>query len=254
MNPILKSLIMFIFPARCRLCGEALDPSDGYYICRRCWNEKEFLNHPYCEICGHPLNPEANLPDKIYQCRYCPEEVNFRKARSIVDYDSSVGEAIKLLKYHGKIVMAKLLAELMVDALPNLFFIEDYDLIIPVPIHKKRYIKRGYNQVEVIGRILSHEVNIPLEVLNLVKIKDTPSQTSLGISDRKKNVRGSFEIADPTDLEGKRILLIDDVMTTGATVNECSKVLANKGKTKYIDVFTIARRIMDKEPNFYSEG
>lgn len=242
---------MFVFPSRCRLCGEALDPSNGYYICKRCWNETEFINHPYCEICGHPLNPEANLPDKIYQCRYCPEEVNFRRARSIVDYDSAVGEAIKLFKYHGKIVMAKLLAELMIDALPNLFFIEDYDLIIPVPIHKKRYIKRGYNQVEVIGRIVSQKVGIPLETQNLIKIKDTPSQTTMSISDRLDNVRGSFEVVNANKLASKRVLLIDDVMTTGATVNECSKVLANKGKTKYIDVFTIARRIMDKESLFY---
>ncbi len=244
---------MFIFPARCRWCGETFDPSQGYYICERCWNEKGSINRPYCEICGHPLNPEANLPDKIYLCKYCPEKINFRKARSIADYDSVVGEAIRLLKYHGKVVMAKRLAELMVDALPNLFLIEDYDLIIPVPIHKKRYIKRGYNQVEVIGRIFSQKVGIPLESQSLMKIKDTPSQTVIGISDRIDNVRGSFGVVDTTKLKGKRILLIDDIMTTGATVNECSKVLTNKGKTSYIDVFTIARRIMDKGSTFSSD-
>lgn len=253
MNSILKSLIMFVYPARCRCCGENLDPSHGYYICSRCWNEKRFISRPYCEICGHPLNPEAALPDKIYSCKFCPKEIHFRKARSIVDYDSAVGEAIRLLKYHNKIVMAKRLGELMFELMPCLFD-DDYDFIIPVPIHKKKYLRRGYNQVEVIGRILSCKVGIPLETKCLIKIKDTPSQTSLDIPNRIKNVRGSFEVVDAGKLANKKILLIDDVMTTGATVNECSRILNKKSKVKYIDVFTIARRIMDKKSISYDDA
>ena len=107
MNALMKSLITFIYPAQCRHCGENLDPSDGHYVCRSCWQQAEFIERPYCQVCGYPLNPAAVLPDKVSPCDRCLEREKeirtwFRKARSIAYYDSAVGEAIKLLKYHGK--------------------------------------------------------------------------------------------------------------------------------------------------------
>ena len=156
-----------------------------------------------------------------------------------------MGEAIRLLKYHGKTVMAKPLAELMTKAMRMFFGMEDYDYIVPVPSHKKEKRERGYNQVELIGRRLSRATGIPMETRSFIKSKHTESQVSQpSAKDRLENVRGVFDVPDPSRIAGKKILLIDDVITSGATVNESAKTLARKGKVKYVDIFTLVRRVI----------
>ena len=156
-------------------------------------------------------------------------------------YNSAVGEAFRLLKYDGKTVMAKPLVDLMIEAMPTFFGMEDYDCIIPIPIHKKRRRKRGFNQMELIGRGLSRAMGIPIEERILIKTINTPPQVGLSYKERLRNVKGHFDVPDPSGIIGKRLLLIDDVLTTGATVNESSRVLLRKGKAKYVDVFTLVR-------------
>ena len=241
MNALLKSLIMLLYPAQCRHCGESLNPADGYYICKTCWQEIELIRRPYCETCGRPLDPHAALPEVIPSCDDCPENLSFRKARSVAVYESAVGTAFRLLKYHGKTVMAGALADLMIEAMPMFFGMEDYDYIIPVPLHRKRRRKRGYNQVELMGERLSRAANIPMETHSLVKTVNTPPQVGLSYEERRRNVRGHFDVVSPPDLTGKRILLIDDVFTTGATVGESARVLLRKGKAEYVDAFTLLR-------------
>jgi ComF family protein len=241
MNPLLKSLIMFLYPSQCRHCGENLDPSDGHYICKSCWGKVELIERPYCETCGYPLDALAALPDRIASCRECPENIRFRKARSVTVYDSVAGAAFRLLKYSGKTVMAKPLADLMIQAMPFLFGMEDYDCIVPVPLHKKRRRERGYNQVELIGNWLSRSTGIPMITHSLVKVVNTPPQVGLSYQERLRNVRGHFDVPEPSRIAGKRILLIDDVFTTGATVTESSRMLLRKGKVDYVDVFTLLR-------------
>ncbi|MGB9596951.1 MAG: zinc-ribbon domain-containing protein, partial [Candidatus Poribacteria bacterium] len=93
MNALLKSLIWFLYPAQCRYCGENLDPADDYYICRSCWDQVEYIERPYCEKCGFPLDPLSALPEEVFSCANCPDEFNFNKARSIAYYHNSpVGE------------------------------------------------------------------------------------------------------------------------------------------------------------------
>jgi len=247
MNALLKSSILFLYPAQCRYCEENLDPSDGHYICGSCWQEVEFIKRPYCEMCGHPLDPLAALPEKVFSCGKCSEmkeeigSLSFRKARSVAVYDSVVGEAFRLMKYDGKTVMAKPLADLMIEAMRLFFGMEDYDCIVPVPLHKRRKRERGYNQVELIGRRLSRATGIPMETHALIKTANTPPQVGLSYQERLRNVRGHFDVPDPSGLAGKKILLIDDVFTTGTTVNESARVLLRKGKVKYVDVFTLLR-------------
>ncbi len=244
MNALMKSLIMFLYPAQCRHCGESLDPADGHYICKTCWQEIQPIKKPYCETCGHPLDPNAALPEVIPSCSNCPENLSFRKVRSAATYESAAGAAFRLLKYHGKTIMAEPLASLMIETMSTLFGMEDYDYIIPVPLHKRRRRKRGYNQVELIGERLSRATNIPMESHCLVKIVNTPPQVGLSYKERQGNVRGHFDITDPFKLTGKRILLIDDVYTTGATASESARTLLRKGKPRYVDVFTLLRRTL----------
>jgi len=249
-NAVLKSLIIFLYPTQCRYCEENLDPADGHYIHKSCWQKAKFITRPYCETCGYPMSPVVALPDKIASCDKCPENLQFRRARSIASYYSDVGEetrrsavteALLLLKSHGKTVMAKPLADLMIKAMPTFFGMEDYDYIVPVPLHKKRRRERGYNQVELIGRRLSSATSIPMRTRSLIKTAHTPPQVGLSYEERQRNVKGHFDLSDPLEHAGKRILLIDDVLTTGATANESAKVLLQKGKAKYVDVFTLLR-------------
>ncbi len=240
MNALLKSLITVLYPAQCRHCGENLDPSDGHYICKSCWQQAEFIERPYCEVCGYPY-PGTVLSGTVSSCNECPEDARFRKARSVGYYDSAVGTAFRLLKYSGKTVMAKPLADLMIQAMPAFFGMEDYDCMIPVPLHKKRRRKRGYNQVELIGRRLSSATGIPMETRVLVKIVNTPPQAGLSYQERSKRVPNIFDVIDPSRIAGKKVLLIDDVLTTGITASESSRTLARKGKVKYVDVFTLLR-------------
>jgi ComF family protein len=243
MNALFRSLIQFLYPAQCRHCKENLDPADGHYICKYCWEEVRFIEAPFCQTCGYPLNPLASLPEKVFSCDNCPDDVKFRKARAIAYYDSVVGEAVRLLKYQDKTIMADPLADLMFNTMPRLLDVQDYDYIIPVPIHKKKMRKRGYNQMELIGRRLSTKTGIPLELRSLVKSVNTPPQRGLDAEDRQKNIKGSFEVPDRSKIEGKRILLIDDVMTTGATVSECAKVLLRDGKVRYTDIYVLTRTV-----------
>ena len=247
MNALLRSLIQFLYPAQCRHCEENLDPADGHYICKSCWEQVKFIKEPFCQTCGHPLNPSASLPEKVFSCDNCPDDVKFRKARAIAYYDSVVGTAVKLLKYQSKTIMAAPLADLMVEVMPELLDVQDYDYIIPVPIHKKKMRKRGYNQMELIGRRLSTKTGIPLELRSLAKSVNTPPQRGLDAEDRQKNIKDSFEVSDRSKIEGKRILLIDDVMTTGATVSECAKVLLKDGKVRYTDIYVLTRAVQSSD-------
>jgi ComF family protein len=257
MNAILRSLIQFLYPAQCRHCEENLDPADGHYICKICWKEVKFIEEPFCQTCGHPLSSLASLPvtfrhateeqKKVFSCDECPDDVKFRKARAIAYYKSAVGTAITLLKDQDKTIMANPLADLMFNTMPRLLDVQDYDYIMPVPIHKKKMRKRGYNQMELIGRRLSTKTGMPLELQSLVKSVNTPPQRGLDAEDRQKNIKDSFEVSDRSKIEGKRILLIDDVMTTGATINECAKVLLKDGKVRYTDVLVLTRPIYSSD-------
>ncbi|MDQ1329531.1 MAG: hypothetical protein QG641_2822 [Candidatus Poribacteria bacterium] len=247
MNALLRSLIQFLYPSQCRHCEENLDPADGHYICKSCWEEVKFIEEPFCQTCGYPLNPSVLLPEKVFSCDNCPDDVKFRKARAIAYYKSAVGTAITLLKDQDKTIMADPLADLMFNSMTRLLDVQDYDYIMPVPIHKKKMRKRGYNQMELIGRRLSTKTGIPLEVRSLVKSVNTLPQRGLGAEDRQKNIKDSFEVLDRSKIEGKRILLIDDVMTTGATVSECAKVLLRDGKVRYTDIYVLTRAIQSSD-------
>lgn len=242
MNALLKSLIWFLYPAQCRHCGENLDPADGHYICKSCWDQVKYIDRPYCEKCGSPLDSASALPEKVFSCANCPSEASFGKARAIAYYyDSAIGEAIRLLKDNGKTIMAGKLAEIMAKGVYDLLDVRDYDCIVPVPIHKKKLRKRGYNQMDLIGRKMSAKLGILIDAQSLVKSVHTPPQRGLTEKERIQNIKGSFSVIDPSKIARKRVLLIDDVMTTGSTANECARVLIKDGKASKVDVLTLTR-------------
>ncbi len=161
-------------------------------------------------------------------------------ARAIAVYEGGLAQAISRLKYHGATHLAKPLGKLLADYQDPDFSFARFGGILPVPLSAKRLRERGFNQALLLARQVSRAHSIPLSYEALSRPRHTPPQTQLSGPEREKNVRGSFEVYQPEKVDGKHILLIDDVFTTGATARECAKVLLSAG-AKQVDVLTLAR-------------
>jgi ComF family protein len=163
-------------------------------------------------------------------------------ARALGAYEGSLQEAIHRWKYEGKTHLTPFFVEWMVEGLKHYWGQDSPDLLIPVPLHPQRLRERGFNQALLLVKELSRRTRIPYQKTILQKKKATLPQVHLTGAEREKGLKGAFQVIGKKELEGKSVLLIDDVYTTGATVNECSKVL-RRGGAKRIDVFTLAHAI-----------
>jgi len=174
-----------------------------------------------------------------HNCPRCEKNRNYyHKARGLGIYDGKLLEAIHLFKYGGKINIGKILGRMLAHY-PLDFSI--YDLIIPVPLHIKKLRKRGFNQAGLLCREIEKCHTVPLAFSSLKRIKHTKSQVGLNEEERVKNIKGAFDAGGGV-LKGLKTLLVDDIFTTGATVNECSRVLRKAGVDR-VDVLTLAKVI-----------
>ena len=235
MKEVFNKVLEKLYPndITCFLCGEEVK-EDENGLCDRCAKEIQW-NNQYCVTCGSPCKTMA-----IY-CMHCQNgERNFTLARSPFVYCDRIALSIQNLKYNGKKYLANRFALLMKEPLEKL--IEEgvqIDLIVYVPLFKKRQKGRGFNQSELLAKELSKLTNIPLSRNNLIRVKDTITQTNLTFKERQSNLDKAFEIVDKSEFKNKNILLIDDVLTTGATADNCSKIL-KKAKAKNVYVLTFA--------------
>ena len=163
-------------------------------------------------------------------------------ARALGSYDGSLQEAIHRWKYEGRTSFNPFFGQWMAEGLRRYWALNFFDLLIPVPLHPRRLRERAFNQALLLAKELNHRTGIPYHKTILQKRKPTLPQVSLSGVEREKGVRGSFQVVGTEELEGKSILLVDDVYTTGATVNECSKVLL-AGGAKRVDVLTLAHAL-----------
>jgi len=163
-------------------------------------------------------------------------------ARALGAYEGSLQEAIHRWKYEGKTYLTPLFAKWMAEGLNRYWEPHSFDLLIPVPLHRQRLIERGFNQVLLLVREISFRTGIPYRKTILQKKKPTIPQVTLSGLERERGLRGAFHVIGGEELVGKSVLLVDDVYTTGATVNECSKMLRSGG-AKGVDVLTLAHAI-----------
>lgn len=227
-------MLNLVFPKhmKCLVCGRDLKETSEVEFCEECLRGMETIGDKCCEKCGSKLIAEEKF------CLNCQaKERYFDIARSCFVFDDSVRHLIHQLKFGNKPYIARAFAPMLRDKLVNLNW--DYDVIIPVPLFPKHKKERGYNQSEMLARELLKYVDKPINTTSLIKIKDTSKQLTLGYSDRLSNLDGAFEVMDKSSIKGKNILLIDDVMTTGATANACSETL-RKAKVNSIKVLTVA--------------
>lgn len=231
-----KQLLNLMLPPTCASCGEVQE--DAHALCADCWGTLTFLGQPCCDACGHPF--EYEVPG-LTLCGACMRDrPPFARARAALLYDTASKGLILGLKHADRTDTAELLAKWLAQAGAQLC--TDADVLVPVPLHWTRLFARRFNQAALLARALGRLTDTPVAVDALVRHKKTPSQGHLGIKARARNVRGAFRVATAHKnlMRGKRVVLVDDVYTTGATVRAAAKALLRGGAAR-VDVVTLAR-------------
>ncbi len=226
-----RAISELLYPSdiKCVICGDDLPRKTRYNVCDRC--ELSF-NTKFCLRCGRAMKNMADYCDR------CQNEIyNFDLARAPFEYTGEVVHIVHRLKYGG----AKYLAETFAQFMADTYFEQkiEADFVTYIPMHRKKQKNRGYNQAELIAKSLSEIINLPL-VSTLERVKQTTNFAKMNRSQRAEAVKGVYALAaHKAELKDKRILLVDDVFTTGATANECSALLKS-AKCKMVSVLTFA--------------
>jgi ComF family protein len=235
----IATLLDLVFPRDCCGCDTPLSPSTPGAFCAGCLARIRPIAHPMCPVCGIP-RPPGILP--CPRCVAAPPA--FTRARAVAYY-STPGEdqnplarAIWRLKYERRADIAPRLGAFFRAALP--YASRECDLVIPVPLHRDRLRWRGFNQACLLAIPVAHRLGLPLSTRALVRRRETAPQVSLPDGARHRNVRGAFVAPAPARVAGRRILVVDDVYTTGATVTECARALRRAG-ARSVEVLTLCR-------------
>jgi len=229
----LKSLIDLIFPPRCLICQAFLQDQNTLQggqdlpFCQACFNDFTVIRSPICSLCGRPFSDGAER-DRV--CEDClRKRPSYDVARAPYLYDGALMTAIHELKYAQRSHLADSLGSLLASFAQTWIGELKGSLIMPVPLHPRRLRARGFNQSLLLARCVASKTGSDLDFLSLRRTKFTKPQTELTSEERKKNVRKAFEVMKPELVKGRTILLVDDVATTGSTLNECAKALKRAG-------------------------
>ena len=229
---LFRFVLDFGLPARCGGCGTIVDEVDSF--CGECWRELDFLQGG-CSICGLPL--EATDADVCAACLTRPPRLD--RIRAAVAY-GEISRSIALrLKYGRKVGLARTMSRYMRPLLGDL---PDQAVLVPVPLHRSRLWRRGFNQSVLVARELSRRTGVPVAVNALKRVRATPPLKGLNMRQRRRTVAGAFRPGDRIDLRGRTVILVDDVMTTGSTANACARILKRAGAER-VDLVSWARVI-----------
>jgi len=235
-----EAALSFIYPPVCQLCNESRATAADGYVCADCFQRVRFVKPPYCERCGLPF--EGNIT-AAFECTNCREmDLQFVSARSAVLAKDAVLEVIHRYKYNHALWFEPFLADLLIRAATAELIADDWDAIVPVPLHPTKEREREFNQAERLAQRLSTSLGIPCQRRWLKRVTPTRTQTLLTRIERAANVRRAFAAPSKLKLNGERIVLIDDVFTTGATTSACARALLQAGAGT-VCVWTVARGI-----------
>ncbi|MDI6892223.1 MAG: ComF family protein [Actinomycetota bacterium] len=229
LGEIFKGLVDLVFPPTCHVCDSFSEQS----LCADCFSSLPLIDSPLCRRCGKPCHLAVD------ECRECRgRKCYFSTARSAGFYEGNLKEATHSFKYGNGRKLAPIFARLMVEKMEKDLGI---DLVTYVPLSLSKERRRGYNQARLLALEISDLIGKPC-IPALIQIKETVDQSKLSPRERRENVRRAFLSAAGVDIRGRFLLLIDDVFTTGATVNECSRALL-AGGAKDVHVLTLARSL-----------
>ena len=251
----LDALASVLFAAPCRICDRPLLNASRIPICETCLDSFAPITGAVCNCCGRPQPSPSNAdnsavvdPDSVstnLPCRLCRAQTfAFARARNWAEYNESLTSAIMLLKYEEVTRLGDFFAARLAELHAGLSR-EDHaawkaDVIVPVPLHADRRRERGYNQVDMIARPLARRLNLPFRPYLLARTRPRPARLVLSRSEHWESVRGAYATKEGLRVDNLRILLVDDVMTTGATLDACSRALKKAGAAEVM-AFTVAR-------------
>jgi ComF family protein len=249
-----------LFPDKCILCKEFFIPKSGDFmggtdaiqralknwLCQACLADCEAISTPFCPRCGLPFIGDVAADHLCGDCRTRPG--TFERARSAGPYAGALKALIRLFKFQGRVGLALPLGHLLLETFERHWTPDHVDLILPVPLSARRMRRRGYNQAHLLVRRWAgwyqavHHHALPCRIQNdlLRRVRATLPQTGLNRAARAQNLKNAFALVRPQICEGQRILLVDDILTTGATVNACARVLRDAG-ARQVEVLTLAR-------------
>jgi ComF family protein len=233
-STLLGGLADIIWPPHCLVCGAL----HTFPLCPACLARIERIEPPVCRACGLPA-------EDVGTCRWCRDTVHvFRCARAAASYSGVMEDAIRLLKFSGRRSLVPILGELMYDLAQTSKVLSnrEFDLVVPVPMHPADVLQREFNQSDLLAHDLARRIGVECRSDAIKKIRRTKPQVGLTAQERRENLLDAFAPADGEALGGKSILLVDDVMTTGATADECARVLLGAGATS-VCVITAARQV-----------
>lgn len=236
----MKNNIIFdlLFPKHitCNVCSKDIFEEGSNGICSECQKTLPKIVGQVCFKCGIPIHSIDRY------CDFCKKSKPYEMARSCYEYKGKIVTLIHNLKFNN----AQYLAEDFSKDLCKLYKTEKYscDIVIPVPMTQARLKSRGYNQAGLLANGLSKLINLPYDENNLLKIKDTKSQVGLDFSERKNNLIDAFKTKDKKFFKGKKVLLVDDIFTTGATIECCARAL-KKGGASQVFAITVAHTMKD---------
>jgi competence protein ComFC len=227
-----------VFPGGCRICEQLLTEATRIPICNDCLGSFRLISGTVCDKCGRPVEAAVIPGVEMFMCPRCANEdwggYAFDRVRSWAVYEGALVRAILLLKFDdidplGKL-FARLLAEVVADGGPSF----QADVVVPVPLHRQRERERGYNQAALIAKPLAKRLGLPYKSVLLTRIRPRPDKHLLSYEERWESVRGAFATRPGSQVDNLRVLLVDDVMTSGATLDSCAKTLRQAGARSVI--------------------
>lgn len=243
LKPLLRAgaaLLDYVYPPSCLVCRASVAAHGA--LCADCWREMAFIERPFCERLGTPFERDLGQPGLISPEAAANPPV-FRRARAVARYDSDKARSLAhRLKYHDRLELAGPMGRWMARAGADL--LADAELLIPIPLHRARLAARRFNQSAELARVVSRECGAPLETRALLRVKATAPQVGLSRAQRAVNLSGAFQIDQDraATIEGRNVVLVDDVLTTGATANAAARALLRAGATQ-VDLLVFARAV-----------
>lgn len=234
----LRQLTDLVLPPRCPACRVIV--SDDGRFCLDCWLQLDFITAPLCAICGTPFDHDRGLGAECGAC--LAEPPRFTTARAALAYGGPARSVLLAMKHGDRQHLARVMAPHMARAAGDM--LSPGVLLVPVPLHRWRLWRRGFNQAAVLAQELARLNGAALDVEALVRVKATKPSVGMGRKARADNVRGAFRVAARQRIKGRDIVLVDDVLTTGATADACARHLRRAG-ARSVHVLTFARVVRD---------